>query len=80
MRSLISILNTSNWLSFEDLFTAREKDIVRLLINGLNSRQIAEQLHISMETVRTHRKNILKKAGVNSTTELVGYAMTHGLV
>ncbi|MDH3709356.1 MAG: LuxR C-terminal-related transcriptional regulator [Cyclobacteriaceae bacterium] len=64
----------------EELFSRREKEVVQLLINGLNSRQIGEQLFISMETVRTHRKNILKKAGLNSSTELVGYALTHGLV
>ena len=64
----------------EELFSRREKEVVQLLINGYNSRQIGEKLFISMETVRTHRKNILKKAGLNNTTELVGYAMTHGVV
>ena len=43
----------------EELFSRREKEVVQLLINGLNSRQIGEHLFISMETVRTHRKNIL---------------------
>lgn len=67
-------------VKLKDLFSNREKEIIQLLINGNNSRQIGEQLHISMETVRTHRKNILKKANLNTTTELVGYALTHAVV
>jgi DNA-binding CsgD family transcriptional regulator len=62
-----------------DLFSARERDIVHLLIKGLNSGQIAGQLHISPETVRTHRKNILRKAGLRNTQELIGFALTRGM-
>jgi DNA-binding CsgD family transcriptional regulator len=64
----------------EEMFTVREKEVIQLLINGNNSRQIGHQLFISMETVRTHRKNILKKSGLKTTAELVGYALTHGIV
>lgn len=67
-------------VKIEELFSSREKDVIQLLINGSNSRQIGDQLHISIETVRTHRKNILKKAGLKTTAELVGYAITHGVV
>lgn len=66
-------------VKIEELFSRREKDVIQLLINGNNSRQIGELLHISMETVRTHRKNVLKKAGLNTTAELVGYALMHGI-
>jgi DNA-binding CsgD family transcriptional regulator len=64
----------------EELFTAREREIIKLLLKGNSSRLIAEQLFISPETVRTHRKNILKKASLNSTVELMGFALTHGLI
>jgi len=63
-----------------DLFSNREKEVIQLLINGNNSRQIGKLLHISIETVRTHRKNILNKAKLKTTTELVSYALTHGVV
>jgi len=66
-------------VKMDDLFSAREKEIVHLLIGGKTSRKIGEELSISMETVRTHRKNILKKAGVQSSTELVSFALTHGI-
>ncbi|GJM30929.1 MAG: hypothetical protein DHS20C17_35640 [Cyclobacteriaceae bacterium] len=64
----------------EDLFSLREKEVIQLLLTGQTSRQIGQQLNISVETVRTHRKNILKKAHLNSTAELVSYAVTHGVV
>jgi DNA-binding CsgD family transcriptional regulator len=64
----------------ETLFSAREREIIRLLLKGNNSHHIAQQLFISPETVRTHRKNILKKAGLSSTVGLLGYALIHGIV
>ncbi|SHI83251.1 response regulator transcription factor [Pseudozobellia thermophila] len=63
----------------KDLFSLREKEIIRLLISGLNSKQIAAQLFISQETVRTHRKNILRKANMSTTSGLVAYAIINGL-
>jgi DNA-binding CsgD family transcriptional regulator len=64
----------------ETLFSAREREIILLLLKGYNSRLIAQQLFISPETVRTHRKNILKKTGLTSTVGLLGHALTHGIV
>ena len=61
-------------------FSNREIEIIRLLASGLNSGQIGDQLFISKETVRTHRKNILKKAKLTSTSQLIGYAIMHGLI
>ncbi|MBQ4915008.1 hypothetical protein J8L85_11205 [Maribacter sp. MMG018] len=63
----------------KDLFSLREKEIIRLLISGLNSKQIAAELFISQETVRTHRKNILRKANMSTTSGLVAYAIINGL-
>ena len=58
----------------------REIDVVRLLSVGLNSEQIADKLFISYHTVRTHRKNMLQKLEMKSTSELVAYGITHGLI
>lgn len=55
-----------------DEVTARERDIIRLLVLNLSSKEIADKLHISSATVDTHRRNILKKLQLNSTGELVG--------
>lgn len=55
----------------------RERDIVRLLILNNSSRDIAEKLNISVNTVNTHRRNILKKLKIKSTGELIGMMKTN---
>lgn len=51
-------------------FTKREVDIIDALVQGKNNPQIAKQLNISENTVKTHIKNIYKKTGANTRTEL----------
>jgi DNA-binding NarL/FixJ family response regulator len=63
-----------------DLLSEREKEILVLVCKEFASSQIAEQLHISVGTVDTHRKNILIKLGVNNTVGLVKYALKHRLL
>ncbi|MEM6523505.1 MAG: response regulator transcription factor [Bacteroidota bacterium] len=58
----------------------RELDIIRSLADGLSSNQIAEKLFISVHTVRTHRKNILRKLDLHNSPELVQYAINHGIL
>ena len=55
-----------------DKVSNRERDIIRLLILNNSSKEIAEKLFISPNTVDTHRRNILKKLNISSTGELVG--------
>lgn len=55
-----------------DGITNRERDIIRLLVLNKSSKDIAEKLHISSNTVDTHRRNILKKMNISSTGELIG--------
>ncbi|MBV6405684.1 MAG: response regulator transcription factor [Flavobacteriales bacterium] len=59
--------------------TARECEVVRLIADGLSYTRIADRLGVSAHTVTTHRRNIMQKAGVNSTAALVMYAVKHGL-
>ena len=60
--------------------TQRETEVTGLIAKGLTNRKIAEELFLSPHTVNTHRKNIMKKLGVNSTSGLVLYAVNAGLV
>lgn len=60
--------------------TPREQEILRLLAEGLSSREIAEKLFISPKTVENHRTNIMNKLDLHSTIELVRYAARLGLV
>lgn len=59
--------------------TPRETEIVDLLAKGLGAKQIAEELFLSIHTVRTHRKNILAKTGCKNTAELIAETMISGI-
>lgn len=63
----------------EDL-TARERDILRLLAKGYDNQTIADELFISLKTVKTHVSNILAKLEVDDRTQAVVYAFKHYLV
>lgn len=62
-----------------DSLTRRESEIVSLIAHGYTSRKIAQELSISVGTVDTHRRNILKKLGINNAAALVKYAYTKDL-
>jgi len=53
----------------------RELEVFRLLGQGRGTRQIAEQLHLSIKTIETHRANIKQKLNLKSATELVRHAV-----
>jgi DNA-binding NarL/FixJ family response regulator len=57
----------------------REVEILKLIIKGLTSHEIADVLFISYFTVRAHRKNILEKIGKKNTAEKISYAFHNGL-
>lgn len=60
--------------------SSREIEIVQLSAKGLIAKEIADVLNLSTHTVYTHRKNIMKKLQINSSSELVLYAVSKGLV
>ena len=61
------------------LLSKREREVLFHLCKGLTSQQMADALFISRYTVETHRKNILRKLGFSSSTELVKFAVEQGL-
>ena len=58
--------------------SAREQKILGLLAKGWSNRRIAEECHLSPNTVRTHVQNILVKLGAHSKLEAVAFALEHG--
>ncbi|MEM7297859.1 MAG: response regulator transcription factor [Bacteroidota bacterium] len=58
----------------------REIEIIQTLADGLSSSQIAEKLFISEHTVKTHRKNILRKLNLHNSSELIQYALNNGII
>ena len=59
--------------------TKREKEILKLIVKGVKSKEVADSLHISVHTVSTHRANIMEKLNVKSMAELVQLVVAHGV-
>lgn len=62
------------------VLTATEMEIVRLIAEGLTTKEIASRKTISFHTVMTHRKNIFRKLTINSSSELIMYAIKAGWI
>lgn len=81
---VINILTEGKTTAIDDCestgLSEREIEVIRLIANGYTTRQIADKLYRSFHTITTHRKNIMKKLGINSTGELMVYAMNSGLI
>lgn len=58
----------------------RERQVLRLIVEGAANKEAADTLHISVRTVEKHRQRIMKKLGVRKATELVRFAITKGIV
>ncbi|MBI4311646.1 MAG: response regulator transcription factor [Chloroflexi bacterium] len=63
-----------------DILSPREKEILNLIAAGYTSSQIAGQLVLSVNTVRTHRDNIMAKLGLHNKAGLIRYAVSKGLI
>ncbi|NLD11782.1 MAG: response regulator transcription factor, partial [Clostridiales bacterium] len=63
----------------EDL-SDRELEVLKLLAEGCSNKEIADQLHISVKTVETHRANIMRKHDFKNVTELVLYAVRNHII
>lgn len=64
----------------EQILTAREEEVLKLVAEGHSSKQIAEQLFISAKTVERHRSNMLHKLGLRDRLDLTRYAIRAGLI
>jgi DNA-binding NarL/FixJ family response regulator len=60
--------------------TARELEILQLIVDGKSNKEIADQLRLSVNTVAVHRANIMDTLGIHKAAELVVYAIRNGLV
>jgi DNA-binding NarL/FixJ family response regulator len=62
------------------MLTASEVEIVRLIAQGLTNKEIAVKKFLSIHTIMTHRKNILRKVGVSNASELIMFAIKSGII
>jgi two-component system, NarL family, response regulator NreC len=63
-----------------DLLTTREREILQLLAEGKNNKEVAAFLNLSLYTVETHRSNIFQKLNLHSGAELILYAIRKGVI
>jgi len=78
-RAVVEGVTDGSRAEAQPILTEREKQVVRLVADGLSSREIAEELGLSVKTVDTHRANIMEKLGIHSSAELVKYAIREGI-
>lgn len=62
-----------------ELLSSREKEVLQLLAEGQNTKEIAAQLNVSSKTIETHRQRIMQKLNLFSVAELTQYAIREGL-
>ena len=63
-----------DYLPEADILTAREAEVLQLLQEGMTNAQIAHELSIGLETVRTHARNIYRKLGIKTRRDLASFA------
>ena len=71
---------TENTASGYDCLSLREKEVLRLTVEGKTTREMAEMLHLSPKTVEKHRASMMHKLGLQSLPELIKYAIRKGLI
>lgn len=78
MKDYANILESSD-TSPASLLTAREREVLQLIAEGLKTKDIATRIHVSIKTVETHRQQIMRKLNAKSVAELTKIALREGL-
>ena len=60
--------------------TKRETEIIKKIADDMSNQQIADELHISLRTVETHRRNLMQKLNVKTVVALLKYAAQHNII
>jgi len=63
-----------------EMLTAREREVLHLVVEGHTSAEIADRLFVSRRTVETHRANLMRKLGLSTHTDLIRYALQRGIL
>ena len=59
--------------------SAREREVLRLIADGLRTKEIAARLDVGVKTIETYRRRLMKKLACGSVAELVRYALRNGI-
>jgi DNA-binding NarL/FixJ family response regulator len=63
-----------------ETLTDREKQVLKLVADGRSNKEVAEVLGISVKTAMTHREHVMQKLGLHSRTDLIRFALRHGII
>lgn len=80
MQSLARNLRGEDPASSDPLLTPRQRQVLQLIAEGHNTREIADQLHLSVKTVETHRAEVMRRLDIRDVAGLTRYAIRAGLV
>ena len=76
-----SVKNTSvSDIAKKQQLTSREKEILKLYVEGYTNNEIAEKLNLSVYTIKTHKNNIMQKYNFKSTVEMIKFALRNNIV
>lgn len=78
MKDYANILETNDNSPASSL-TAREREVLQLIAEGLKTKDIAARIHVSVKTVETHRQQIMRKLNARSVAELTKIALREGI-
>jgi DNA-binding NarL/FixJ family response regulator len=63
-----------------DALTDREKQVLKLVAEGRSNKEVADELNVSVKTAMSHREHVMLKLGLHNRTELIRYALRHGVI
>ena len=66
-------------VAFSKILSRREQDVIRLVVEGLTSKEIGKALKLHPRSIETHRYRIMKKLELKNVVELIAYAEKHGI-
>ncbi|MDA3916784.1 MAG: response regulator transcription factor [Deltaproteobacteria bacterium] len=66
--------------SFSSVLTLREREVFQLVVEGVKSKDIADRLFVSVKTVSSHRRQIMKKLNIKSVADLTRLAISEGMI
>jgi len=82
MKSFVNNIKSSNVsdVAKKHQLTSREKEILKLYVEGYTNKEIAEKLSLSVFTIKTHKNNIMQKYNFKSTVEMIKFALRNNIV
>ncbi len=80
LKSSFDVLKVQESIKEDQLLTSKEKEVLKLMIKGMSSKQIAMEFGLSSRTIEAHRLNIMKKLGTSNSAETIAIAMKQHLI